>query len=274
MKIIYADSMFLLNFTIDYLLLLATGKICSLPLIRWRMALGAAWGGLYAVLTVVWPAFLTLASVKILAGAAAAAIAYCGLGRFARTAVVFFAVSAAFGGAVYAALSLGGLPLSGGPVVGVSLRTLVLSFALCYAALSLVFRGIGRRGEREIMQAEVTLRNRSVSFAALRDTGNELRDAGGRPVIAAEWEVLRPLFPDAPPMHAADSAEMLLSLSALEGMAGRCRLLSCTTVAGNDGLLLVFRPDKAVIDGKALPLSCAVITAGQLSPEGDYHALC
>ena len=44
MKVIYIDSLFLLNFILDYLLLLAAGRICALPLRRLRYALGAALG--------------------------------------------------------------------------------------------------------------------------------------------------------------------------------------------------------------------------------------
>ena len=57
MEIVYIDSLFLLNFIIDYLLLLAVGKICALPLRRWRMLLGALWGAVYAVLAVLLPRF-------------------------------------------------------------------------------------------------------------------------------------------------------------------------------------------------------------------------
>ena len=49
MEVIYADSLVLLNAVIDYLLLLSAGKLCALPLRRGRMALGALWGGAYAL---------------------------------------------------------------------------------------------------------------------------------------------------------------------------------------------------------------------------------
>lgn len=273
MRIIYADSMFLLNFTIDYLLLLATGKICALPLHRGRMALGAAWGGLYAVLAAVYPDFFSLATVKIFAGLATAAVAFGGLGRFPRTAIVFFAVSAAFGGAVYAALSLAGISASGG-VLPVSTQVLVLSFALCYAAVSLVFRGMGRRAERKISTVELRLRGRSVTVRSLHDTGNELRDpVGGGRVLAAEISALSPLFPECSFTCPIDPAALCLELSALSGMAGRCRLLPCLTAADTGGILVIFRPDAVLIDGEAATHTAVALTAGPLSPDGDYRAI-
>ena len=271
MRIIYADSLFLLNFALDYLLLLATGKICALPLCRRRMALGAAWGGTYALLSAVFPSIFALATVKVLSGLGCAAIAFGGKERFPRTAAVFFAVSAAFGGAVYAAMGLGGEGPKNGPLTALSPRTLILSFAICYAALSLVFRGVGRRGTRETHSVELRLRGSSVTINALRDTGNELLDPSGRPVITAQWSVLSPLFPE---IHypSSDPAELCLSLSALDGMEGRCRVLSCATVTGG-GLLAAFRPEEILIGGKTAPHTLVAISRSDLSPGGEYQAL-
>ena len=89
MEIVYIDSLFLLNFIIDYLLLLAVGKICALPRKRWRMLLGALWGAAYAVLAVLLPRFFAMAAVKLASGAALPLIAF-GTGRRAPRAVLVF----------------------------------------------------------------------------------------------------------------------------------------------------------------------------------------
>ena len=49
MTVIYIDTLFLLNALVDYLLLLAAARLAGEPLRRWRFALGAGVGGLYAV---------------------------------------------------------------------------------------------------------------------------------------------------------------------------------------------------------------------------------
>lgn len=272
MRIIYADSTFLLNFTVDYLLLLATGKICALPLVRRRMALGAVWGGLYAVLCLLWPGLFALGSVKILAGAGCAAIAFGFRERFARTAVVFFAVSAAFAGCIYAVCGLAGVSPGSAPLLGLSTRTLVLSFALCYALLSLVFRGVGRRGSREIYEAEINLRGRKAVFRALRDTGNELRDPSGNSVMTVGWAAAAKLFPEISSLP-NDPAGLCLSLASLDGMAGRCRVLPCTTVTDSSGLLAAFRPDAVLIGGESVPHTLIAISPGPMSADGEYQAV-
>ncbi len=76
MKTIYADTLVLLNAAVDYLLLLCAGKLCALPLRRWRLALGALLGGAYALLAAVYPAFWALWTVKLAVGAAMVVAAY------------------------------------------------------------------------------------------------------------------------------------------------------------------------------------------------------
>lgn len=274
MEIVYVDSLFFLNLIIDYLLLLAVGKICALPLRRRRMALGAVWGGAYAVLAVLLPDFFALAAVKLLAGAALPLIAF-GAGRRApRAVLVFFAVSAAFGGAVYAACSLGGVSLGRGLYIPVSLKVLVLSFALCYAAFTLVFRRAGRRGERTVHRVSVRLGERSADFTALLDTGNELCDpVTGEGVLVAEAEALAGLF-DAggAALLSLDPAESFQALAERPALRGRLRLLSCSGVADAGALLLCFRADEVRVDGQKRGVSVAVARRA-LSADGEYQAL-
>ncbi len=257
MRVIYADSVFILNFIIDYLLLLAAGKVCSLPLHRWRMAAGAAIGGAYALAALLWPA-LGIAAAKLAAALIMVAAAYGGTPRLVRTLVVFLAVSAAFGGAVLALLTPAGLSPGEGHLP-LSLRTVLLAFALCYAALSLVFRRRVRAAERTKLPLTVSLHGRSVQLKALRDTGNCMDG-----VLIAEAAALAPLFTSPLP---ADPAEACLSLSVLPDMAGRVRLLSCTTAAGS-AVLAAFRPDTADADIKYVALTHTV-----LSPDGEFNAI-
>ena len=160
MKIIYADSLVLLNAAVDYLLLISAGKLCALPLRRGRMALGALWGGAYALLAAAEPRFWALWSVKIAAGALCVLIAYGFERRTPRALAAFFAVSAAFGGVSRLAASLGGEPAGAGEVL--SARVLLLSFAVCYAVIALVFRRVGAQQGGQIHDAAVSRNGREV----------------------------------------------------------------------------------------------------------------
>lgn len=267
MRVIYADSMILLNFAIDYLLLLATGKICTLPLKRWRMALGALFGGVFALLCSLQPGLAPVV-LKIAGGLLVAAIAFGGLGPFLPTAIVFGAVTAAFGGSVYALISL-----SGGSIARLSPRVLLLSFALCYAALSLVFKGRISSRPREITTAEISFRGQTLSFPALRDTGSELSDSRGNPIMTAELSALSPFFPWLEYSGEYDAAELFLALSAQPGLEGRCRLFPCLTATDKSALLPAFRPDSITLGGKSSRHIYIALVPGPLSSDGSYRAI-
>lgn len=270
MNVIYVDSLFLFNAAVDYLLLLSAGKLCALPLRRGRMALGAALGGAFAVGAALLPGVFGLWTVKLLAGAAAVALAFGAQRRTLKAIVAFFAVAAAFGGAVQAAATLGGERTGGN--VPVSMRVLVLSFALCYVPVSLVFRHVGRRSERRLHRAELTMNGRETEFTALEDSGNELTDPmTGCSVLVAEASALAPVF-DAPELLCGDAPTALERLAAA-GRYGQFRLLPCACVAAERTLLLCFRPQKLVVDGVPRRDIVVAISPNRLSQDGEYQAI-
>ena len=131
MDIIYIDRLFFLNLALDYLIVLCSARLCGIRLRRLRYALSAVFGALYAVLSIL-PAlgFLTLAPVKLMCGALMALIAYGGEEKPCRCCLVFFAVSALFGGAVWAISLQNGGGFGSGAYIPVSLPVLAISFTL------------------------------------------------------------------------------------------------------------------------------------------------
>lgn len=274
METIYVDSLFGLNFLVNYFLLLCAAKVSGAVLHRWRIAAGAALGALYAVVTVLPGMGFTLsAPVKLAAGVLMVLVAMGGERRFLRCCVVFFAVSAAFGGAVWAASMLsGGAPNAGRIYLPVSFKVLVLSFAVCYAAVSIVFRRAGKSADDTILELEISLLGRSIRIHALHDTGNTLHDPiSGRSVFIAEARELAPLFPGA--RLEGGAAELVQALSALPGCEKRFRLIPYNAVGISGGLLAAFLPDEVKVDGRAERDVLIAINASRLSESGKYAAL-
>ena len=140
MEVIYIDSLFFLNLGVDYLLCLASARICGLYLRRRRYVLAALLGAAYSV-AVYLPGLGFLASWpgKLAAAALMSLVAYGREKRPMRCYAVFLAVSAAFGGALWAmSISAGA-----GGSAPMPLAVFVPAFALCYAGLSLIFPGHG-----------------------------------------------------------------------------------------------------------------------------------
>lgn len=276
MKTIYVDEMFLLNLVINYFIVLATAKLCALPLKRIRFVLAAALGALYSVL-ILLPSLRALASpvMKLCLGAAITLVAFGNAKRLLRPFFAFLAVSACFGGAVMGASLLSGGLVSDGFFIGASMKTLVLSFGASYFVITLVFNRLERRRARETLSVSLSLCGKTVSFNALRDTGNELYDPiSGLPVMVAGAELAKQLLPDE--CFAAlelGATEFLQALSGYEPLKSRFRLVPYNAVGVSSGLLPVFRPDALSLGGKKRDNLLVGLSSTKMSSNGEFSAV-
>ena len=282
MTVIYADTLFLLNALVDYLLLLAAARLAGEPLRRGRFALGAALGGGYAV-AIFLPgmAFLAHPLCRLASAALMLLLAYGGSRRLLRQGVLFVALTCAFGGGVVAIGLLGGTGLSlGGGVFysALDLKVVLLSAAVCYGVLTLVFQRLARHSAAggELVYIKLYLRERSVTLTALIDTGNTLADPiSGRPVMVAEGERAAVLFPREHrpgPADLRDPAAALTRLGTGEWRS-RFRLLPYRSVGVERGLLLAVRVDGLELDGQGRGPVLVALSPTPVSDGGGYQAL-
>lgn len=282
MTVVYIDALFLLNFVVDYLLLLCAGRLAGEVLHRGRLALGAALAGAYAA-AVFLPGmgFLLHPLCKLAAAVLALLIGYGGSRRLLRVTLVFFAVSAAFAGGILALELLGGrgLTLENGVFSSaMDLRLILLSAAGCYVVITLLFQRSARHtaARQELVPAVLTLDGRRVALTALVDTGNTLTDpATGRPVMVVEGEKVAGLFPSG---QAPDEADLRDPVAALErlsqaGFLGRCRLLPYQAVGVECGMLLSLRLDGARVGREDYGTLLVALSPNRLSDGGGYSAL-
>ena len=282
MTVIYADTLFLLNALVDYLLLLAAARLAGEPLRRGRFALGAALGGGYAV-AIFLPgmAFLAHPLCRLASAALMLLLAYGGSRRLLRQGVLFAALTCAFGGGVVAIGLLGGtgLTLGGGVFYSaLDLKVVLLSAAVCYGVLTLVFQRLARHSaaDGELVDIKLYLGERSVSLTALVDTGNTLTDPiSGRPVMVAEGERAAALFPRE---HRPTSADLRDPAAALTRLGtgewrARFRLLPYRSVGVERGLLLAVRVDSLELDGQVSGPVLVALSPTPVSDGGGYQAL-
>ena len=250
---VYLDLVMMLNFLVDFLLLLGTNRLSGFPAAPGRCALGALFGSIYAGFCLL-PGFRFLGNFlwRCVSLCLMAAAAF-GLRRDAvKRGGVFLLLSLALGGMAlcftrqnFAALTLG--------AAGVWL--------LCRVSF-----GDGAVG-REYVPVTLTYGGKTVSFTALRDTGNTLRDPiTGEPVLVVSGEVGEAL---------TGLTQRQLS-SPLETIAARplpgLRLIPYHAVGNKGGLLLAMRfPDTIV--GKKQRNTLVAFAAEGLEGTGMYQAL-
>lgn len=266
---VYIDEVFLLDFLIDYMLLLTAAKLAGEPFRRPRLALGALLGGLYAAAGFFpgW-GFLAHPLCKLAVPVGMALLAFGSSRRLCRVSLTFFAVSAAFGGGVLAFQLFLGAPAV------LDVKTTLLAAAVCHGFLSLVFRRSARHGGGELAPVRLELAGRCCRLTALVDTGNTLTDpATGKAVMVAEGEKLRDLFPAGECPTAEELGAPAEALEKRRGDPRRWRLLPYRAVGVPWALLLAVRVDGARVGGEDYGSILVALSPTPVSDGGGYSAL-
>lgn len=265
MRIVWVDVYAVINFCADYLVCLLAARLCSAPPLRWRCALSALCGTVFALLSFFVPALLTLPG-KLLGGMLMCVIAYGGRRAFSRLCAAHFALSAALGGTVWA------LGLDSGGTLHPGMTLLALSFALFYLLFSLLLHGAAGEHGREKLSVELSFLGRSARFFALRDTGNTLSDPiSGARVMVVSPEALQSVFAELSPLLTlSEPTELLSAAAGVPKLRGRLRLIPYSAV-GAKGFLAAFRPDALRVENKE---TREVLIALSPSASGDgYDAI-
>ncbi len=268
MNIIYLDTLFLVNFICDYILLLCTARAGGAVIKRIPMLFSAVLGGLYACISclsvLIW---IRHPLIKCAVSILMCIISFGRETHLLQCSLIFLCISALTGGL----LSAISIPYNGMQYLPINFKTILLAFSAIYFLLSIFFRSIPQMQRREYQQVTVFLNDKSVSFRALRDSGNELYDPiSNAPVLICCPKVLNPLFSEVPNWQ-ADPYELLCQMNAKEECENRMRLIPCHSVTGS-GLLPGFRPDRVLIAGQSQPHIIAVST-GSFTPDVPYQAI-
>ncbi len=240
---IYLDLWMLLNFAVDFLLILGTNALSGFPLCLPKSAVGAALGGLYGGLCLV-PEFFFLAGTvwRVVFLGLMSVLAF---GKDVRRCILFVLIS----------MALGGLALGMGRGSGKLMLAALSLFLLCW----LGFRGKpGQRFTRLLLRYQ----GRQVALTALRDTGNTLRDPiTGDAVLVVGQEIGEQLG-----LTKAQMSNPIESLEAIPGL----RLIPYRAVGCPAGMLLCARMEA---DEKERTSSILVAFAPQSMGHEGYQGL-
>lgn len=228
---IYLDLVVMLNFLVDFLLILGTNRLAGFAPGVKRAALAAAVGSIYAA-GCVMPGFSFLGNGfwRLVSLMLMSLVAFGWSSGGLRRGILFVFLSMALGG-IALGLGNGGFWAIVMAALGVALLCLV-GFA-------------GHPGQQKYVPVSISHGNQKIHLTALLDTGNTLRDpVSGVPVLVVD----------------ALAAEKLLGLTALELMhpvetlATRAnaglRLIPYHAVGQSGGLMLGMRVDELEVNGR------------------------
>ena len=260
--VVYADSLAISELAADFMLLLATDRLCAVNAGWKRLLLGAAAGAAYSLLCLFGGDFWSMAAMKLVSAALMLLAAFGRREGFLRRAAVF-ALSAAIFAGISAAVALCG--------VGAGAKRQLFCFSVAYALLGTVLRFRGAGGG----SVKVILKNggERVELTALMDSGSSLRDpVSGAPALIAAEERLAPLLNEnarsALKRTKGLPPEKRLELMWSDGAGHGFRLLPYSAVGVQHGMLLAFRPESATVGGKELRGLLAAMTPDEVTGSG------
>lgn len=297
MEVVYVDVVWLINFAMDFVILLVTGWMARKRVKRWRLTTGAALGASYSLMLFLPDATTTTVSLfaKLLFSCLMVLIVFGpkNVVEFLRFWGLFYLASFVLGGAAYGINSLfydtqvlGGMVFTSGkpswiPNIGVPF--IALSVPVVYVLGKTAWNRMERLKLRDgnLWNISVLLDGQQVRFVGLLDTGNALTDPLSRlPVAVVEWEALASVLPVALTQSYLEQRDPTLDLGNSgmdEQWQSRLRIVPYRGVGGSMGMLLAFRPAEIVMEQKERRISIDKILIAlnpkPLSPDKTYQAI-
>ena len=265
---VYADVLFFVNFSMDYITLWLCALLTSKERSALRLSLASAIGALYAVISLFFTltpffSYICAGCVSVLMSLVAFGMK-AGLFSLFRQSALIWGCSAMLGGIMTAILSLSSVSYVDSNSTGPLSLVLAAGIIIVWVILRLVRFSKDRRA--------VTLRaewkGQSIEFSALCDSGNLLRDPlSGDAVVPVSRHVLDKLC----------GKELCSALLSMDKSLTESEDISLRIIPHRDinssGIICGFLPDRVsvITDKKKSPIRC--ILAPRDCPE-NYFSKC
>ena len=251
-QVVYADLLFLIDFSMDFLCFYITARLLHRKFSLLRSILGAALGGVYSVAVIffsmnVWLGLLSDLGICSLMCLIAFGCADKSLYEFCLCASSYFGVSACLGGfmtAIYSLLNRLNIPFDqidaedGISVWLFGILALLSGFAAMMSGR--FFRG---PMSAETAEVEITYGGKSITVRALVDTGNMISDPiSGRSVIVLDKSAARGIMPEECVDMAVAGRVGMIPREKIEGI----RLIPIETAAGGS-MICAFKPERVKV---------------------------
>ncbi len=248
--IIYADILFLVNFSMDFISLSAAASLLARQKKVLRITLASALGALYGVISVISVQSPPACLICAVGVAAVMCIISFGYGSFKKTVqntALMMGCGALIGGIMTSFISLGG---------GIPTATLIISSCI---VMFFIIRIIRIRKGCEFVVVTVKRGRKKCTFSALHDSGNLICDAfSGAPVILASRSALSPLFD-------GDILDKIISFS--PDLPSDIKLRPIPIKTGtSSSLSAAFRPDEVIIKNGKSTMSADCFIAVSTKP--------
>lgn len=253
---VYADVLFLINFSMDFLVFYICARLSAKRLHVLRSGAAAVLGGFYGIISL----FIPNIGILPLACDIAAMLAICAIAFYEKKdrmrdylarCLLYAGVSAVLGGtmtAVYSMLNRSGLAaIDGESGDDISIWLFALIASAGGAAAFVGGRRVRRLSAAKQGMVEITFENKTVRLRGMTDTGNMLTDPlSGRAVAICELDAVKEILPAELIAYLGSAATLSASISAER--ASRLRFIPAKgAVSASGSLLCAVVPERVAV---------------------------
>lgn len=268
----YLDVIFFENLIINYFILSLTRKFSKKDSKPIKLFLGALLGACYVLIIFLLPyKMIHEVFAKIILSLLIIYMAFTPktLKEFLRILAVFYLISFAIGGTIFAVLYTAKLNLHS-LWIGI-----LIAILLFYTNWDYIVRK--SKEEKMLYSIKIEIFQKQVEIKGLLDTGNRLYDPLTKsPVVVVEFSAMKNILPD--------NMEILLNEENIdfnkifevlkeERWLSRIRLIPFISVGQSKGIMLGFKPDKLVVGEKEIRNVIVGVYKSQIDKYGNYAAL-
>lgn len=256
-RVIYADTLLLVNFSMDFLALYISAKLWSGVIRPIRMMLAAVIGAVWALIAVLLDAYVKglfgqifMLCANVVCAAIIVAVSFGERTPKLRQTVTFVAVNISLGGAMTAIYTFVGKFVSYSDTNITNDSTSVPMFvvaAVVSGAVSIMYASFKKHyANRKIVDVRVNAFGKILELKALSDSGNLLCEPfSGKPVVIIAAKRMEGNLPS----ELIDAARDTTNITVLDGdLVGKVRFIPASTVTGGK-MMLCFIPDNISVDG-------------------------
>ena len=252
---VYADILFLINFSMDFFCFYITSVLLHRPFPKLRALFSSAVGGVYSV-AILFAGFLPFLELVCDIGMwlLMCVVVFCGknvrFGKFMLSSAVYIGVAVALGGIMTAVMNMMNLLGFSGVSENSGEGMPVWLFALIAVISGAATLGGGKffreKQSEHTADIEITYLGKSIRLTAVCDSGNFVRDPiSGKSVVVADLSPLARALPD--PLIRAVRNNDASMLSELSGESARKLRLVPTRTATGGGMLFALTPDRLTV---------------------------
>lgn len=268
----YLDVIFFENLIVNYFILSLTQKFSKKDSKPIKLFSGALLGACYVLIFFLLPyKMIHEVFTKIILSLLIIYMAFTPktLKEFLRILSVFYLISFAIGGTIFAVLYTTKLNLYS-LWIGILIAILLL-----YTNWDYIIR---KSNEKKMLYSiKIEIFQKQIEIKGLLDTGNRLYDPLSKlPVIVVEFSAMKNILPD--------NMEILLNERDIdfnkifevlkeERWLSRIRLIPFMSVGQSKGVMLGFKPDKLVVSEKEISNVIVGIYKSKIDKYGNYAAL-